>query len=298
MQPYFIVNPQAGSGRTEKIWPKLKEQLETQGMNVAVSMTASPAEGTVIAKNAVEQGYDTVVAVGGDGTVHEVVNGIVNTGVKLAVIPTGTGNDFARVMGIPSDWSEAAKVLSRGRVRRIDLGWLNDRYFVNIGGVGFDAEVAAAANRFKKRMPGRVPGMVPYVFGILQMLFSYMNKDMNITLRGPEGEIILNPRTFLVAAGNSAYTGGGMHICPGASLSDGLFHVVLAEDLSKLDTLLLLPRVFSGSHVKHKKVSQFLAEEIVVTCEQELNVYADGEVYAVTPAHFKAMAGALEVIIS
>jgi len=237
----------------------------------------------------VEQGFDTVAVIAGDGTIHEAVNGLIGTGVKLAVIPGGRGNDLARNIGLASDPVAAATVLKTGTVAHIDLGRVNGEYFFNVAGVGFDAEVAAAVNN------GRVyvNGMVTYVVYVLKLLASYRPVDAHITLDDRSWSQPL----FLAAAGNGKYLGGGMKLAPQADIHDGEFDVVLAGDLSRREALRALTRIYSGTHISLPKVDVFRGRVLTIDADYPLNVEADGEIVGRVPVTFTVAPAALPVIV-
>lgn len=238
-------------------------------------------------------GYTMVISVGGDGTTHWAVNGLMRSLTKpppaLAVIPEGTANDFARCLGIPLKATAAAQVLAHGMRRRVDVGQMNDRYYATISGVGFDAEVAQLVNRW----PRWVRGTTVYVAGILQQLVTYTPTQTTIHIDGQRREL----KMFLLAAANTNWYGGGMYMAPHARIDDGLLAVVYASDLTKLETLAVLPRVFSGRHLAHPKVVHMLAREVRVDSAVPLAIHADGESLGTVPAVFRVVPQAIEVIV-
>jgi len=222
LETFFLVNPVAGRGRTIRVWKQLEGFFERTGLRYKAAFTRAPWHAAELAVNALERGFERLVVVGGDGTLHETVNG---TGPgpghgHLGIIPTGTGSDFPRTLGIPLTPLEAARVLLSGRVREVDLGKVNDRYFVNVAGVGFDAEVAAAVNREFKFLRG-APA---YLAAVLKVLATYRNAPVTLDLDGQrhQGKILL------AAVGNARYYGSGLRIVPEAQVDDGLFHLCVA----------------------------------------------------------------------
>jgi len=161
VRPFFVVNPTAGGGQGLRAWRRVEELLHERGVPAECRFTQGPGWATALTEEARSQGFDAVVGIGGDGTIQEIVNGLVdaegNCPVPLGVIPGGTGNDFSKMLGCPRDPARALDMVLRGRVRTFDLGRYGDRYFINIAGVGFDAEVAAFLNRRPKRLPAVGP---------------------------------------------------------------------------------------------------------------------------------------------
>jgi len=290
---FVIVNPVAGRGRGRRAWTVVGPALRDAGIRYEETFEEEPGQAIPIAEDATRAGYDVIVAVGGDGTVHEVVNGIMRAGVKeqpaVAIIPGGTGNDFARAVGIPKDPLAAGRLLLSGARRRVDIGQVNERYFVGISGVGFDAEVAAKVNRW----PKWVGGTTVYVAAILSMLVTYSLAPTRIVLDGREERL----RLFLLAAANTPWYGGGMYMAPHARADDGYLEVITARDLGKLETLGLLPKVFSGAHLGHRKVAHQAVREVRVESDVRLSIHADGETVGQVPAVFRAVPGAIEVIV-
>ncbi len=291
---FVIVNPAAGRGRGRRWWENIvKPMLLAGGVTFTEVIEERPQHAEPLAERATREGFDVIVAVGGDGTVHEVLNGILGPTVErrpaLALIPGGTGNDFARGVGVPKDVTAAARLLFDGARRRVDVGRVNDRYYGTISGVGFDAEVAAEVNRW----PKWVAGTVVYTAGILKKLVTYRCALTRITIDGDTRELPM----FLIAAANTSWYAGGMYMAPHARPDDGVLEVILARDLTKLETLGILPKVFSGEHLKHPKVSHQAAREIRVESDVPLAIHADGEMVGRVPAVFRAVPQALEVVV-
>jgi YegS/Rv2252/BmrU family lipid kinase len=292
---FIIVNPAAGRGRARRTWETtIRPMLQGGGLLFDEVYEDRPGAAVPLADQATRDGHEILVAVGGDGTVHEILNGVLGPPVAhrpaLAVIPGGTGNDFARGVGIPKDMITAARLLLDGGQRRlVDVGRVNDRYYGTISGVGFDAEVAAEVNRW----PKWVAGTVVYTAGILKKLITYRCAPSRITI---DGEVLELPM-FLVAAANTPWYAGGMFMAPHARPDDGLLEIIIARDLTRVETLGVLPKVFSGDHLKHPKVSHRAGREIRVESDVPLAVHADGETVGRVPAVFRAVPQALEVIV-
>lgn len=288
-----IVNPAAARGRGQRAWSTIRQMLKSDGLHLEEVVTHQPQEGMSVAEAAVRDGYDTVLAVGGDGTTHWVINGLMRSRADrlpaLAIIPGGTANDFPRCLGIPKNPELAARLLTDGVRRRVDVGLVNDRYYATISGVGFDAEVAQEVNRW----PKVIGGTIVYAAGILKMLATYSPVETRITIDG-QTQVL---RMFLLAAANTNWYGGGMYMAPHAHVDDGLLAVVYARDLTKLETLAILPKVFSGEHLKHPKVSHTTAREVHVESATPLAIHADGETVGKVPALFRVVPHALEVIV-
>jgi YegS/Rv2252/BmrU family lipid kinase len=292
LRPVYIVNPTSGGGRGLRVWRALETILERRGLPAEHRLTESRGSAILLAARAREEGYDPVIAVGGDGTVQEVVNGLIDADGRcpaaLGVIPGGTGNDFAKMLGYPPTTEGALEVVLGRDIRRIDLGRANGRYFINIAGVGFDAEVAG----FLNRRPKRLPGALSYVYGVLAMLLRYRPAPLVMAL----DDTRLERKCLLVSVCNGPAHAGGMKMVPEARPDDGILHICVAGDLTRPETLILLPKVFSGRHTLHRKVEIYTTRRITITSPLPLVLQADGEVLGQVPAEIEAVPGVLRVI--
>ncbi|MEW6307974.1 MAG: diacylglycerol kinase family protein [Bacillota bacterium] len=283
-----VVNPVAGHNRGQRAGEAVSRLLAQRGIPHTCVYTEHPGHATELARAAVAGGASVVASVGGDGTLHEVVNGLVGGRATLGVVSCGTGNDFARTLGLPVDPLHALEVVLSGVRRRLDLGRVNDRYFINVAGVGFDAEACVRVNRYSKRITGKLP----YLAAVLATLASYRCAPAELVIDG----VPMQADVFLVSVGNGKYYGSAMMMCPGAEMDDGLLDVVVGDGVGRLEALRLLPKVYSGTHVSHRKVKVYRAKEISVRPQSPLSVQADGEVIGRTPAVFSVAPGALDVL--
>ncbi|MBI4295673.1 MAG: diacylglycerol kinase family lipid kinase [Chloroflexi bacterium] len=301
--PYakVIVNPVAGSGKTARNWPEVMAALRHTALEFDYEITAAPGQATEIAKTAARQGYALVVSVGGDGTVNEVANGLFQAGcldqVALGIVSMGTGGDYIRTIGIPRDFRLACKCFVSPRRVTVDLGIVEftnggrvmSRIFLNSAGVGLDAELTRATGRRMKHLGTKLS----YLSGLLGTLFSYHNRDLWLTIDGEK-----EPRKVCtVLMSNGKYGGGGMLAAPDADPGDGFFDVMVVGDMSKLDLLRTLPRVYRGTHLSHPKVTIKRAREVEIHPIQPVAVQADGELLGEAPAGFKIMHRALQVVV-
>ncbi|MCK4259413.1 MAG: diacylglycerol kinase family lipid kinase [Halanaerobiales bacterium] len=293
MKYQFIINPIAGGGLAKKKWEEIKRVVETENLNYEVVVTSSSGDAVFIAKKGVEKGFDVLVAVGGDGTVNEVVQGIIESGgkgsVKLGIIPAGTGNDLVRTLNIPTHAEEAVKVLKNGHVKNIDLGKINGDYFINIVGIGFDGAVANEINRDVRWLKGSSA----YIYAILKTLLTYKSPKMKITI----DDLILKGRYFLVAIGNARYYGGGIKILPDANPSDGLFDICVVEDIPRIEVLKMLPKMSKGKHLDHSAVKIYRGKKIKVDSDEKVLVQADGELKGALPMEFEVEANVIPVLV-
>jgi YegS/Rv2252/BmrU family lipid kinase len=242
-----------------------------------------------------------VVSVGGDGTIHEIVNGLHEAGgnadVAVGIVNTGTGADYIRTIGVPRRYKEACQcLLSSGR-RTVDLGVVEytkggerkKRLFVNFAGIGFDAEVVKATTEKFKAL-GDMPS---YLMGLFSTLMSYENRDVSIIVDGEHGE----RRVCTVMLNNGRYGGGGMLPAPNADPGDGFFDLVIIDDITKPDLIMSLPRIYRGTHLTHPKVTLMRAREVEISPTRTSAVQADGELLGEAPARFSVLPAALNVVI-
>jgi YegS/Rv2252/BmrU family lipid kinase len=296
-----IINPVAGASSTRRKWPRISRLLKRIGLSFDYEYTEGVGHAIELARAAASDGYRYLVAVGGDGTVNEVANGILSSTnastTSLGVISTGTGSDFARSMGLPRHYVNACSSLIHGQKLLIDVGiveyrnkgQVQRRYFVNAAGVGFDAAVVQAT----ERLPKFFGGTVPYVFGLLRTLIGYRNKSVVVRV----GDKVEKTRVVTVAVANGSYFGGGMHVAPDASLNDCLFDVMIVRDMGKFELLRAFPRVYKGTHVTHPKVVMGKAAEVTVESPERILVHADGELLGEGPVSFRIMPAALSVMV-
>lgn len=266
----FIINPTAGSGKAKSFNTYIDKYMKDTGINYKIKITSKAKEATQIVINHLD--YNVCIAVGGDGTVGEVANGILTRGHGLlGIIPAGTGNDLSKSLLITEDIEEAFKKIVGKKVKTIDLGRVDDTYFFNIASLGFDAEVVRHTDKIKRLIKGKTA----YILGVLTSLFVYKSKNMEIEIDGQS----LVKKATLVAIGNGSYYGGGMQIIPMAKLDDGLLDICILKDISNLRILFLFPSIFKGQHIQYKKYVEFhKGKNIRVKVEGEIYLNIDGEI--------------------
>lgn len=281
-----IFNPTAGRGQGGKMRDEAQERL---GPGFEWRPTQKAGHALELAKEAA-QTHQIVVAYGGDGTVGDVVRGIHGTDATLGILPVGTGNDVARNLGIPLDLKEACATVLSGMVRRIDLGTINGKPFINNAGTGFDAHVMIAMNnsiRFTKGQPA-------FVLATLKTLPGFKPFTLTIEADGnpPETE-----KAMMVSVLNGTMYGGGMLAAPQAEVDDGFLDVLVVRAQAKLSLLSLMPKVIAGKHEGHSAVRLFKVRsaKITTTPAQPLNI--DGDVAGLTPAQIEVLPRALKVLV-
>jgi diacylglycerol kinase (ATP) len=250
-----------------------------------------------LARRAADDGAELLVVVGGDGSVHEVVNGIAQRdGVEIAVIPRGTGWDFARSLALPHALDAAIRVALEGRTRTIDLGRASYRawaggdeqsWFANVGSVGMSGAIAQRANDTTKAFGGKIS----YVWATFAVFARWSSSEIEVTV----DEERRRARMHDVIVSNGAFLGGGMKICPDAQPDDGVFDVLLIGDLAKRDLLLTMPKIFRGTHLPHPKAELLRGSQVAVDASEPLPIELDGEQPGTTPARFELVPRALRV---
>ena len=301
----FIVNPTSGGGRAGREWASIESWLPSTGMSFEVAMTERSMHAIEIAEEAVRRSRPVVVAVGGDGTLNEVVNGFFHNGApipttsRLAMVPIGTGGDFRRTLGIPLDHRAAVDVITKGIPRRLDVGAVTyeanaggtqTRHFINIADAGYGGEVVHRVNKGRKRTGG-----LTFTITALQALFAYGNKRMHVVIDGEARDVVAQQ----VVVANGQYFGGGMKMAPTASLTDGVFDVIIIGDVGKIDTLRGMGDIRQGKHLDQRKSSLFellYGKRIEVTSPSRVRIDVDGEDPGMLPAIFEMQAGSIEFI--
>ena len=299
-----VVNPASAGGRTFKRWPETAALLLGAGIDFETHMTRSPGDATEAVRSALKDGCRRVVAVGGDGTLNEVVDGFFDADgsplgdhATLGLIPSGTGGDFRRTAGIPTTARSAVEILSDGSVRRVDVGRIDfadgtRRHFVNIADCGLGGEVVARVNRSRFKSGG-VRGTAVFLAQSLAAMWTFGSHRVRVTL--DDEQVVEHDVTSVVVA-NGRFFGGGMHIAPDATLDDGVFDVVIVEERGRLRSLTGLPALYRGRHLSQPGVSVHRAAMVRIEClEGPLLFDVEGEQIGSTPATLTCLPGALSI---
>jgi YegS/Rv2252/BmrU family lipid kinase len=283
-----IVNPAAGKGLGAKLTSTIAAELAASGLSVDVVTSPAPGEGARLASHAVEEGYDMVIAVGGDGTAMEAANGLVGTETALGLYPIGSGNDFSRALGYPRGRKKIGAFLAAARPRRIDVGDVNGRIFLNAAGVGLDGYVAervlAAA-----RVVGSTLG---YFVGALHGIATYTPRQMRLVI---DGQVREGPH-MMVAACNGTHFGSGMRVAPNAKLDDGVFDIIVGGDLARGQSVVALLKIYRGSHVNGKTIQAIRASSLDIELTETLTAQVDGEVERTSGLRIRLRPRALTVL--
>jgi diacylglycerol kinase (ATP) len=284
----ILVNPAAGGGRVRRVWPRLRVAVRRH-LAFEEHWTSRPGEATTVASQAAHQGFRRILAVGGDGTLHEIVNGLDDDRIAVAALPVGTGNDFARVVGWRLPLDRLLPALCGNRTRSVDIGNVNGVRYLLVAGVGFDAAVA----RDVQGMTSKGRGTLPYLSCAVREAFRFESPRLTLEL---DGRRLAEQHPFLmVAAANTRSYAGGMQICPPARPDDGLLHVVSVESLSGWRTLLLLARVYRGGHLADRRVRVAVGHTLRIEGPAAVPIHADGEPVGSLPATFRIHPAALRL---
>ncbi len=279
---FFIVNSTAGRGKTGKKISKLVTSLNEHKLDFEIELTKAALHATQLAQDAIKKGFHNIISVGGDGTLNEVVNGVMLSGkseeVNVGIIPEGGGNDFATGFNLSSKIDKAVEILQRLNIRKIDVGKIEDRYFINALGMGFDARAAQISNKIKY-----LNGLPRYLLAVIKAL---------VALKPFEAEVKLDNYSYnspflLIAVGNGKYTGGGFLITPEALVDDGFLDICFIKTITRRRLLSLLPSAIKGKHLKEPEVDLKQSKTIEVTTKTPLPFYTDGELPKLkNPLHF------------
>ncbi len=282
-----ILNPIAGRGYAGRSEPELRELLKAEGVDFDLVRTEGPGHATALAQEAISDGFEVVVAAGGDGTTNEVVNGLMEAAASnghiagpLGLIPVGSGSDFANNVGVPSDLAAACRCLARGRMRVVDVCQVSvdgqaPLYFDNTVNIGFGGIVTLEAFKVKW-----VRGMALYLPLVLKTVF--LSEAPHVTVAFDGEAVSLD--ASMICVGNGAREGGGFFCTPDAQPDDGLFDVCMVREIGRLAMLGLVPRFINGSHVDYEAVTMKRAAHILVTSSDNLIAHVDGEMLC-TEAH-------------
>ena len=301
-----LINPASGGGKVKKRWTKVvKNEFDAMGLQYTEYYTTAPVDAITKIESEIDN-YDGFIAIGGDGTVNEVLNGIIHGTLEknkvnnkiFATVPCGTGNDISHAMGLPhKDMKEACKAFTSGVLKRIDAGKATgenfkgekvNRYFCGVLSTGFDAEVAFKTNSGTKWLPGTMNYVKSLLTSLLWM------KTRGYIVKTPETTFEENG--ILLAVGLGQYYGGGMMVCPNAKIDDGLFDIVFLKKVSRLTMLRVFPKVYDGKHLSHKAVFEYESASITISNTIDTYWQVDGETIGFTPVDITTVKDALQIL--
>jgi diacylglycerol kinase (ATP) len=276
MRILVIVNPAAGSRKSLRLLPDIKQWLSQSPHEVLFTIPESPDEMRSEMMKAPDRGIDAFLPVGGDGTVHQALPAIAEAKIPLGFLPCGRGNDFARNIGLPSKLQKSCSLPSNPSFHQVDLPRINNIPFVAVTYVGFDAEVNKLANDGR----GYLGGTLGYIICVLKTLKNFRPFEIEITI----DDHCFRERVMMVTVANAPFYGGGMKIAPDANMNDGLLNICIAKEISKLELLWEFPKVFKGTHIYHPRIMMKSGRRIRLTSDEPRNIYADGEYVDHLPA--------------
>ena len=286
-RPFFIVNPHSGAGSTGRLWPDWEQKLRSNLGTVNFAYTRGSLHAVSLTREALDNGYDRIIAVGGDGTLNEVLNGFFENGkpccpdAALAYIPNGTGADFSRTLGFHGRTIDQhierllharATPVDCGEVRFVDAnGEETNRLFINESSIGFSANTADAVNKASKHFRGKLP----FLIGVIRCLSTLKNPVLRIAV---EGRLVHEEPTLLVAVTNGKYFGGSMMIAPHAEIDDGLLDIIVISRMSRFTLLRKIKSIYSGQHLDEPEVTALRGKTVHINAiEDEVLLEMDGE---------------------
>ena len=292
----FLVNPASANGKTGKRGPEIARAAHAAGVRGEAIFSERPGQLGELAREAVDAGASLLVVVGGDGTVHEVVNGVAGRdGVELALIPRGTGFDFARTHEIPKRLPDALRIARDGTARPFDLGRAtyhadgreNSAWFANIASVGMSGAVAAKANSTTKALGAKTS----YLLALGVVFARWKNVHLRVRVDEEERDALMEDT--IVAVGR--YLAGGMKITPDAEPDDGLFDVLLIGDVTKTELVRVMPKIYRGTHLPHPKAEVLRGATVTIEADEPMPIQLDGEQPGTTPVRFELVPAAIRL---
>ena len=301
---FVVVNPNAGNGMGKKDWKQISLLLDQAGLQHTNIVTEHQGHAIKLVQRYINMGFNRIIVVGGDGTLNEAVNGILKQRrvypyeVELAMIPVGTGNDWVRTHGIPTDYASAIEVIKNGRVVRHDAAFVNyleegipqKRYFINIGGMGFDAEVNLKVNTKKGLVKST---QAAYFYNIFTTLLQHSNSQVRLTM----DDVLHETEVFSMAAGICRYNGSGMMQLPHAIFNDGLLDVTIIGKVGKIKIIRSIKKLYDGSFVDLEEVETYTCKHLIVESEPLFRMETDGESLPPSVYEIQIMEGALSVVL-
>lgn len=285
----MILNPDSGRGLPLKKLPEIEALLKSRKIQYQLRFAHAPEDATHLAAQACRENAEAVIAIGGDGTLFQIVNGMVGGNVPLLIAPCGTGNDFIRSLNLPREPVEALRLQLDTPIKHIDVGRMNDTFFLNVAGTGFDVDVLRYAERHKKKYAG----LRPYMMGLVEALRMYKPMRARISVDGQPEEYA---SFAIISIGNGRYIGGGMKAVPDALVNDGLFDVVMVKPVRRFVILPLIAFYIAGKHARLGLATVQRCREITIYREG-MTLNLDGELRNADVARFQLYPSALPVRI-
>jgi YegS/Rv2252/BmrU family lipid kinase len=276
---FIVVNPHSGNSNFKKSWGKITYILKLKNINFSYSFTEYRKHEVILVDKAIEQGYRNIISVGGDGTLHHVVNGIMKqryiktSKIKLGVIPLGTGNDWIRTYNIPNSIEKSINVIFKNTTVLQDIGCITllngkKEYFNNLAGTGYDGYVVKNLNYLKKM------GSLAFLVSGLYSLFSYKKTKYKIIINNKT----INEQCLMILFGICKYSGGGLRVTKDPNPKDGLLDITIVKNISFLDLLFNIPKLYNGDIIHHRKVTNYKTRELKILDNYNSTIEADGEI--------------------
>jgi diacylglycerol kinase (ATP) len=291
----IIVNPYAGRWKAKAAIPDIERACRKIALDYELVLTEAPNHGIELAREAALAGYSPVVSAGGDGSISEVVNGLMqaagdDVAVPLGIIPLGTADDFADMLGLEKEVEAACRVILAGHTRVVDVGRVNGRFFDNNSAIGLEPMVTITERRME-----RLKGTARYILAALKAIINH--EPWHVRLAWDDGEY--EGMAALVSVGNTRRTGGAFWMTPRAEPDDGYLDFVFAGKLGRLKLLRLLPTTFDGSHVERPEVTYTRTTRLAIECDPPTPIQADGELFdlSATRIEYTILPGRLQVIV-
>lgn len=303
----FIINPASARGTTLRAWAGARAKITALGIDFAEHITTRAGEATEVTREALTNGTTRIIAVGGDGTLSEVVNGYldhqgrpINKSAAIGLLPSGTGSDFRRSLGLTGH-DDSIRTLLSPETRLIDVaraefrdqdGANASRFFINVASFGLGGDVSALVNKWRESLPRWIGGSARFAAAAIAALGRYKNVAVSIRLDAREIQI----RSNLIVVANGRFAGGGMMLAPHAELDDGLLDVIVTDEVTRWDVIKELPRIQRGGHLKNPKVTALRAHEVSIDSEEPMAVDLDGEMVGFTPVHITLLPGSIQFV--
>jgi len=297
---FIVINPSSGNTNFKKSWETITHFLKLKKINFSYSFTEYRKHEVILVDKAIKQGYRNIISVGGDGTLHHVVNGIMKqryiktSKIKLGVIPLGTGNDWIKTYGIPLSIKKSINIIISNKTIYQDIGYINMldnkiEYFNNLAGIGYDGYIVNKLTSLKKI------GSIAFLISGLYGLFFYKKKKYQIKINN----ISLNKKCLMILVGLCKYSGGGLRVTKNPNPLDGLLDITLVKNFSFFELLFNIPKLYNGKIVNHKKVSTFKTKKIIVKNISNNNSFieADGEIIGINNFNISIIPQAIQFII-
>ena len=276
---FLIVNPNAGNKNFKKSWNKIKYLLKLKNIQYSFAFTQYTKHETILIKEVIKKGYRNIISVGGDGTLHHVVNGIMTqryiktSEIKVGIIPLGTGNDWIKTYNIPNSIEKSIDIIKKNSTIFQDIGCITlqngkKEYFNNLGGIGYDGYVVKNLNYLKKI------GSLAFLLSGLYSLFSYKKTKYSISIKNKT----IQEKCLMIIFGICKYSGGGLRITENPNPTDGLLDITIVKDISFFDVLINLPKLYNGTIVHHKKVDNYKVKDVKIINNYNSIIEADGEI--------------------